>query len=82
MPQTEADTALLSQEWLCRLQSGLARLAPEDRSLLVMRFGIGVSYELSTTEIAQILGISRAGAYHKVHEALAYLRRIMHDGTG
>jgi RNA polymerase sigma-70 factor (ECF subfamily) len=81
-PPAESETALLSQEWLRRLQSGLARLAPEDRALLVMRFGIGVSYELSTAEIAQILGISRAGAYRKVHEALVYLRRIMHDETG
>jgi RNA polymerase sigma-70 factor (ECF subfamily) len=81
-PPAESETALLSQEWLHRLQAGLARLAPEDRSLLVMRFGIGVSNELSTTEIAHILGISRASAYRKVHEALAYLRRIMHDETG
>ena len=82
LPHAEAETALLSQEWLRRLQAGLARLAPEDRSVLVMRFGIGVSSELSIAEIAQILGLSRASVYRKVHEALAYLKRIMHDETG
>ena len=67
---------------MTRLQWALTQLLPEERSVLVMRFGIGVSHELSATEIAQILGLSRAGAYRKLHEALARLRRIMHDDAG
>jgi RNA polymerase sigma factor (sigma-70 family) len=71
-----------SQEWLARLTWALDQLTPEDRSILIMRFGIGVPHELSAAEIAQILGISRAAAYRRLQEALARLRRILHDDAG
>jgi RNA polymerase sigma-70 factor (ECF subfamily) len=73
----EAD--VLSQEGLLRLQWAIDQLEPEDRSLLIMRFGVGVPNELCVDEIATILGLSRASAYRKLKEALARLRRIVYD---
>jgi DNA-directed RNA polymerase specialized sigma24 family protein len=46
---------------------------------VIMRFGVGVTHELSVAEIAQIVGISRASAYRRLQEALTRLRRIMDD---
>ena len=77
-----AESAVLSQEWLTRLTWALDQLDPEDRSILIMRFGVGVPHELSALEIAQILGISRAAAYRRLQEALVHLRRIMLDDAG
>jgi RNA polymerase sigma-70 factor (ECF subfamily) len=75
-----AEATVLSQEWLTRLQQALGQLDPEMRSILVMRFGVGVAHELSTAEIAQVLGISRAAAYRKLDEALQRVRRMLdHD---
>jgi RNA polymerase sigma-70 factor, ECF subfamily len=70
------------QEWLAWLTSALDQLDPEARSILIMRFGIGVSHELSALEIAQILGISRAAAYRRLQEALARLRRMIPNDAG
>jgi len=77
-----AESAVLSREWLARLTWALDQLPPEDRSILIMRFGVGVPHELSAPEIAQILGVSRAAAYRRLQEALVRLRRIMHDEVG
>jgi RNA polymerase sigma-70 factor, ECF subfamily len=81
-PPIPAESVVRSQEWLARLTWALDQLNPEDRSILIMRFGIGVPHELSAAEIAQILGISRAAAYRRLQEALAHLRRVMHDDAG
>jgi len=81
-PALGSEAAMLSHEWLTRLQWALDQLESEERSLLVMRFGIGVGRELSATEIAQILGLSRASAYRKLQEALTRLRRVMYDDAG
>jgi RNA polymerase sigma factor (sigma-70 family) len=81
-PPPLAESAVRPQEWLARLTWALDQLNPEDRSILIMRFGIGVPHELSAAEIAQILGISRAAAYRRLQEALARLRRAMHDDAG
>jgi RNA polymerase sigma-70 factor, ECF subfamily len=81
-PPILAESAMLSQEWLAWLARALERLDPEDRSILIMRFGVGVSHELSAAEIAQILGISRAAAYRRLQEALMQLRRMMPDDAG
>lgn len=77
-----AESAVLTQDSMARLTWALDQLTPADRSILVMRFGIGVTHELSTPDIAQILGISRASAYRRLQEALARLRRSMHDEMG
>jgi RNA polymerase sigma-70 factor, ECF subfamily len=81
-PPIPAESAVLSQEWLARLTRALDQLDPEDRSILIMRFGVGVPHELSAAEIAQILGISRAAAYRRLQEALVHLRRRMPDDAG
>jgi RNA polymerase sigma-70 factor (ECF subfamily) len=81
-PPLLAESAVRSQEWLARLTWALDQLTPEDRSILIMRFGVGVPHELSAAEIAQILGISRAAAYRRLQEGLARLRRVMHDDAG
>jgi RNA polymerase sigma-70 factor, ECF subfamily len=81
-PPIPAESAVLSQEWLARLTWALDQLDPEDRSILIMRFGVGVPRELSAAEIAQILGISRAAAYRRLQEALVHLRRRMSDDAG
>jgi RNA polymerase sigma-70 factor (ECF subfamily) len=81
-PPLLAESAMLSQEWLARLTWALDQLNPEDRSILIMRFGVGVPHELSAAEIAQILGISRAAAYRRLQEALEHLRRMMPDDAG
>jgi RNA polymerase sigma-70 factor (ECF subfamily) len=81
-PPMQAESAVLSQEWLAWLTWALDQLDPEDRSILIMRFGVGVPHELSAAEIAQILGISRAAAYRRLQEALAHLRRMMPDDAG
>jgi RNA polymerase sigma-70 factor, ECF subfamily len=77
-----SESAVPSQEWLAWLTWALDQLDPEDRSILIMRFGIGVPHELSALEIAQILGISRAAAYRRLQEALVHLRRMMPDDAG
>lgn len=77
-----AESAVPSQEWLAWLTSALEQLDPEDRSILIMRFGIGVAHELSALEIAQILGVSRAAAYRRLQEALVHLRRMRPDDAG
>jgi RNA polymerase sigma-70 factor (ECF subfamily) len=74
-----AEPTVPSHECLTWLTLALEQLDPEDRSILIMRFGIGVPHELSALEIAQILGISRAAAYRRLQEALVHLRRMMPD---
>jgi RNA polymerase sigma-70 factor (ECF subfamily) len=81
-PPLLAESAVLSQEWLAWLTRALDQLDPEDRSILIMRFGVGVPHELSAIEIAQILGISRAAAYRRLQEALMHLRRMIPDDAG
>jgi RNA polymerase sigma-70 factor (ECF subfamily) len=81
-PPILAESAVLSQECLAWLTWALDQLDPEDRSILIMRFGVGMSHELSAGEIAQILGISRAAAYRRLQEALVHLRRMRPDDAG
>jgi RNA polymerase sigma factor (sigma-70 family) len=76
------ESAVPSHEWLAWLTLALEQLDPEDRSILIMRFGIGMPHELSALEIAQILGISRAAAYRRLQEALGHLRRMRPDDAG
>jgi RNA polymerase sigma-70 factor (ECF subfamily) len=81
-PPAMAESAVLSEEGLAWLTRALDQLDPEDRSILVMRFGVGVPHELSASEIAHILGISRAATYRRLQEALLHLRRMMPDAAG
>src|SRR5262249_36646451 len=54
-PAPESEAAVLSHEWLRRLQWALGQLEPAERSILMMRFGGERREELPADEIAQIL---------------------------
>jgi RNA polymerase sigma factor (sigma-70 family) len=66
-------------QWLAE---ALTKLPSEKRSLIVMRFGIGLQHEASIAELEQITGRSRATVYRDLNEALSTLKRIMNDGDG
>jgi RNA polymerase sigma-70 factor (ECF subfamily) len=55
------------------LQSALARLKPEQRTVVVLRYENGLSFE----EIGQVLGIPEATARSHVHRARKELARFM-----
>ena len=54
-------------------------LAPVDRSMVMLRFGIDVPQALSVAEISTVLGLSRDMVYRRLKDALALLRKIMDD---
>jgi RNA polymerase sigma-70 factor, ECF subfamily len=57
-----------------------AALAPVDRSIVLLRFGIDMPQALSVAEIATVLGLSRDMVYRRLKHTLAQLRRLMdHD---
>jgi RNA polymerase sigma-70 factor (ECF subfamily) len=56
-----------------------AGLAPVDRSIVLLRFGIDVPQALSVAEIATMLGLSRDTVYRRLKHTLDQLRRIMDD---
>ena len=74
-----SEAMVLSREGLGRLQEALNRLDPETRSMLILRFGVGVPHEVPVDELADMLGLSRATAYRRLQEALARLKRMLHD---
>jgi RNA polymerase sigma-70 factor (ECF subfamily) len=76
-----ADGAWLLHDDVTRLRAALTHtaLAPVDRSMVLLRFGIDVPQALSVVEIATVLGLSRDMVYRRLKDALALLRRIMDD---
>ena len=76
-----ADGGWLLHDDVTRLRAALAHtaLAPVDRSMVLLRFGIDVPQALSVAEIAAVLGLSRDMVYRRLKDALALLRRIMDD---
>ena len=54
-----------------------AALAPLDRSIIMLRFGIEVPQALAVAEIARLLRLSRATVYRRLTHLLAQLRRMM-----
>jgi RNA polymerase sigma factor (sigma-70 family) len=64
---------------VARLRMVLTRaaLAPLDRSIIVLRFGIEVPQALSVAEIATVLRLSRATVYRRLTQLLTRLRRLM-----
>jgi hypothetical protein len=69
------------QDDVTRLRAALAHtaLAPVDRSMVMLRFGIDVPQALSVAEISTVLGLSRDMVYRRLKDALALLRRLMDD---
>ena len=55
------------------LQTALGRLRPDQRTVVVLRYESGLSFE----EIAQVLGIPESTARSHVHRARKELARLM-----
>jgi RNA polymerase sigma-70 factor (ECF subfamily) len=79
-PLREADASPLNVEQAVQaneqaraLWAGLDGLSSADRQLLTLRF----YEELSSAEVAQVLGCSTANVYLRLHRALARLRKQM-----
>jgi RNA polymerase sigma-70 factor, ECF subfamily len=60
-----------------QLAEALTKLPPEKRSLVVMRFGIGLPHEATIADLMQITGRSRASVHRDLKEALEQLKRTM-----
>jgi RNA polymerase sigma-70 factor, ECF subfamily len=61
-----------------RVREGLARLAPEERTVLLLRYDTG----LSLGELAHILGRSEASVRRQLARALQRLREVIDEGPG
>jgi RNA polymerase sigma-70 factor (ECF subfamily) len=80
-PSSTPEDGVPTHEDVARLRLALthAALAPVDRSIVRLRFGIDVPQALSVTEVATVLGLSRDMVYRRLKHTLAQLRRIMDD---
>ena len=61
---------LLGEEDVARVRAELARLPPETRELLMMRFGDGLRF----AEMAQVMGLSEAAVRQRTSRAVRELR--------
>ncbi len=76
----ELDNHLVSHEQQAQLRRIIATLEPQARSIVLLRFGIGMrEVELSIAEIAEILGLSRSDVYRRLNMALAQLKKALDD---
>lgn len=76
----ELDGHLLSHEQQTQLRQAIETLEPRARSIVLLRFGIGTrEAELTVSEIAEILGLSRSDAYRRLNIALAQLKKALDD---
>jgi RNA polymerase sigma-70 factor (ECF subfamily) len=77
--QTSPSLRLIRDELRQRVQAALDRLSPRDRELLIMRH----LEEMSTAEIAAILGVSVGAVRVRLLRALTRLRAMLDDeGSG
>jgi RNA polymerase sigma-70 factor (ECF subfamily) len=72
-PGSSPSQALLKEELRHRVQSALARLRPEDREVILMR----QFEDLSNSEVAQVLGLTEAGATMRHGRALHRLKEVL-----
>jgi RNA polymerase sigma-70 factor (ECF subfamily) len=79
-PLPELEARALEEERHAQLQAALRDLSPEERSLVLLRFGVGTAAQLSTEELATLLGVSRASAYRKLEAVLHKLKDRMGQG--
>jgi RNA polymerase sigma-70 factor (ECF subfamily) len=76
---TSPSQRLLRDELRQRLREALARLAPNDREVLVMYYLEGLAF----AEIAAVLGIAEGAAKVRHFRALERIRKLMeHDESG
>lgn len=71
----DIDASLVQQERLARLKTLLARLSPEQRELLALRFAAG----LSSPEIARVVGRSPAAVKKQLTRLLHTLKEQYHE---
>jgi RNA polymerase sigma-70 factor (ECF subfamily) len=78
-PAPDPAGVVQTHEALARLRAALAQatLAPVDRSIVWLRFGLHGQEALSVAEIATLLGLSRDTVYRRLTHSLAQLRRSM-----
>jgi RNA polymerase sigma-70 factor (ECF subfamily) len=69
---------LLREELRQRVRQGLSRLAPQDRKVLVLRH----LEQLSTREVAVVLGVTEAAVKSRHIRALERLHRLLGGGIG
>jgi RNA polymerase sigma-70 factor (ECF subfamily) len=74
-PGTSPSHRVLRDELLDRVRDALARLTPRDREVLVMRH----LEQLSTAEVAALLGISEGTVMTRQTRALVRLRALLDD---
>lgn len=79
-PLPDLETHALVQERHAQLQAALRGLSPEERSLVLLRFGVETPAQLSTEDLAALLGVSRASAYRKLEAILYKLKERMGQG--
>lgn len=70
--------AAMARETACLIATAVAQLAPQQRTVLVLRHWNGLSY----AEIAQIVGTTEATVRSHMHHALAGLRRYLEPRLG
>jgi RNA polymerase sigma-70 factor (ECF subfamily) len=76
-PDTSPSRRALRNELLERVRDALARLGPRDREVLVMRH----LEQLSTAEVAAVLGVSEGAVMTRLARALVRLRAFLDDET-
>jgi RNA polymerase sigma-70 factor (ECF subfamily) len=76
-PGTSPSHGALRNELLERVRDALAKLAPRDREVLVMRH----LEQLSTAEVAAVLGISVGAVMTRLARAVVRLRTLLDDET-
>jgi RNA polymerase sigma-70 factor (ECF subfamily) len=74
---TSADRNLIRDELQSKLQEALNGLDADDRDVLAMRH----FEELSTEEIADVLGLTRSGVLKRYTRAVKRLRDAIRDDT-
>ena len=75
LPEDFASREALRQD----LQGMLAELSPQQREVLMLRFGLEDGYELSLAKVGRRLNISRERVRQLEHQALKQLRRRRSD---
>jgi RNA polymerase sigma-70 factor, ECF subfamily len=78
-PAPSPECVMQTHQDLAQLRAALAQaaLAPVDRSIVLLRFGLHGQEALSVADIATILGLSRDMVYRRLTHALDQLRRSM-----
>lgn len=75
---TSPSQAAVKAELRLQVQAALARLDPMDREVLALKH----FEQLTTAEVAEVLGLSKAGAGHRYVKAIKTLRELLEQLPG